>query len=68
MSADNMICVQKIKNKWWVWMGFASDDKLKPRKNSVHFKTSKEAFAYARGWLRGEDIVEYGIHILPNQE
>lgn len=48
-----------------MWMGFLSDAKKpKPQKKDVHFLTYDEAFAYARGWLRGESVVEYGTILL----
>jgi hypothetical protein len=65
MSADNMIYIKERKGEWWVWMGFASDDrKPKPKKSDRRFETIKEAYAYAEGWMHGEDIVEYGIWVI----
>lgn len=61
MSADNAICVKKIKGKWWVWMTFASNDRHLPKNTDKSFDTKKEAMAYACGWFRGESVVEYGI-------
>jgi hypothetical protein len=63
MSADNCIYIQKRGKRWYVWMGLNMDDpNPKPYKTrDVYFPTLEEAWAYARGWLRGEDIVEYGI-------
>jgi hypothetical protein len=68
MSADNMIYVRKVNKHWRVWMGFASDDydEPMPPKKAVKYKTRGSAMAYAHGWVRGEDIVEYGIIELPN--
>lgn len=68
MSADNMIYVRKVNNHWRVWMAFASDkiDNPMPPKKAVKLETQKEAEAYARGWLRGESVVEYGIIELPD--
>ena len=62
MSADNMIYLQQIGDKWYVWMGFASnEDESVPSSRDPKFSTYNEAKAYANGWLRGEYVVEYGI-------
>ena len=68
MSADNCIYIQKRKDRWYVWMGFLSDEKHRPDKKDVHFGTPMEAQAYAWGWLRGETIVEYGIIYLKEKK
>lgn len=71
MSADNAIFVQKrLDGNWWVWMDFMSEDTHCPDEVSDYStNTEEKAMAYANGWLRGEDIVEYGIcHLAPEQE
>ena len=61
MSADNMICIQRRGKRWWVWMDFASNDDLVPRKSDRSFKKKRHAEIYAEGWARGEMWLEYGI-------
>jgi len=69
MSADNMICVQRRGDQWWVWMDFMSNDNPAPRPNDAIFGSVETAQAFATGWLRGEMIVEYGIiHLPPTDE
>lgn len=49
MSADNLAYIQKQPDgKWWVWMGFASDDKrTPPGKNPEVFPGELEAYRFA---------------------
>ena len=68
MSADNAIFIQRrLDGRWWVWMGFLSDDVQEPDPGSRNFASDKEAILYAQGWLKGAFVVEYGIRILDAQ-
>lgn len=68
MSADNMICVQKRLGRWWVWMGFASDDVNGPNEaKDQNFDTREKAMLYASGWVRGEMWLKYGLQELEPQ-
>jgi hypothetical protein len=60
MSADNRICIQRRGSLFWVWMALG-DGPWQPRRDEASFPTAAEAEAYARGWLRGDEYVEYGI-------
>lgn len=60
MSADNMICVQKRGNRWWVWMGFASEKEHKPAKCDAKFYEEKDAELYAMDW-ESRAYVQYGV-------
>jgi len=66
MSADNAICVARMGDAWWVWMGFASDDWGDPKdsRNARSFPTYEEAADYAFAWMTRESVVEYGVQIL----
>lgn len=62
MSADNYIAIQKINDRYAVWMDFASNEKPNPlNKGAKYFKTYDEALTYASRWYNKETIVEYGI-------
>jgi hypothetical protein len=62
MSADNYIAVKKIKDKYAVWMEFASNDKPNPlNKGAKYFSSYIEAMDYALNWCSREVIVEYGV-------
>jgi hypothetical protein len=68
MSADNMIYVQKRGDRWWVWMGFASDERNAPSRRAANFETEGEAMKYAFTWYAEEAVVEYGVIPLPEMK
>lgn len=67
MSADNYIAIQKRKNKWWVWMEFASNNNPSPRGkcSAMRFRNKYKAYEYAMNWYMDEAVVEYGVQVLP---
>jgi hypothetical protein len=58
-----MIYIQKRDDKFWVWMGFASDDNepTPEWKADKFFETREEARSYAFNWYKNEAVVEYGV-------
>ncbi|KKN04759.1 hypothetical protein LCGC14_1094200 [marine sediment metagenome] len=66
MSADNVIYIQRQKDgRFAVWETQISNENTEPH-NAAYEPTLEEALAYARGWERGEWIIEYGVQILPS--
>jgi len=66
MSADNMICVQLRRGKWWVWMDYASNKKLKPKhdRDRQKFRSGEVAMIHAIVLRESLAVVEYGIRLL----
>ena len=60
MSADNYIGIMKRGMNWWVWWGFASEDRISYR-NGKQFETREKAVDYAINLEKELGIVEYGI-------
>lgn len=66
MSADNIILVQKIGKKYYVWMDFCSDDDYGKNPLDKHpeiFDTEEKAMAKAFE-IVASDVVEYGVSYL----
>lgn len=62
MSADNVIYIQKKKNKYIVWHDFASNEDPRPYKNnSKKFNNKDSAENYAFELEEEIGYVEYGI-------
>ena len=65
MSADNIIYIQENNGKWYVWMGFLSEDvEPEPDANAFIFSDKGLASDYALDWAN-EEYVEYGVRLLP---
>lgn len=60
MAANNMICIQKRGERYWVWMGLINDPDKKPAKCDAKFYRLEDARKYARDWLKNA-TVQYGI-------
>ena len=56
-----MIYIQKRGERWWVWMGFASDDDCAPDATDKFFDNNEAARDYAFKWYKNESVVEYGV-------
>jgi len=66
MSADNVIYIRNIDNKWWVWESCLSANQFEPdKKKDIYFETEKEAEKYAIKLFDNINYVEYGIVMLP---
>lgn len=65
MSADNVIYIQKRQdNRFWVWMGFLSDEKdPAPAGSDARFYLEADAWNFADEIVR-QEIIEYGIIFL----
>ena len=69
MSADNIIYIQKIKCRYWVWEDSASNDNPKPnKKRDISFPKLQLADIYASGLEMGIGYVEYGIRLLVDKK
>lgn len=62
MSADNVIYIKEIDNKFWVWHDFASNDNPKPEGYTVKTFINKD-FAEDYAYELEDEIgyVEYGV-------
>ena len=67
MSAGNIIYIQENNRKWYVWMGFLSEDvEPTPDENAFIFSDKALASDYALDWAN-EEYVEYGVRLLSHE-
>jgi hypothetical protein len=67
MSADNYIGIKKRGLNWWVWWGFASEDRPNYRK-AKQFETREKAVDYAIELEKELGFVEYGIRFIESED
>ena len=62
MSADNVIYIKEVDNKYWVWHDFASNDNPKPEGYTLKTFVNKD-FAEDYAYELEDEIgyVEYGV-------
>ena len=66
MSADNTVVIQKRLAGWCVWAAMGDDLSLRPGHVPLVFDSELDAFHEAQRWCN-EELVEYGIVVLPPQ-
>ena len=64
MSADNLIAIQKIGDRYYVWHESASNDYPYPNATAESFKKKNAAYCAAKDMYDDCCIVEYGIQEL----